>query len=373
MDVAGGEKQLKDSGEVVYIFAFDLAYDMRREQITQLLGQPFKEYLIEPDKRSPKQLFFYRPQMVELPVKMRKVADRTVAVRTSIKLFNVGAVSIQIRIPFELGDLMDLVKFHNINIDGRNLEAEARDLAQAVLDEIRPFCIRPVSSLGQSENYTAFCIKKLSQAKQLSAEAWFMENRRQVAALLTEEQNAADLAEQEMVESTQLYLTYYNKDLVVIDWDAALVVGETDDLDDVLYIMEMANVQLVELESYDRILDTALDVAYRDLARKRSGFNREIHRNLREMRVDLARLSDEFLNITKFFGDWHFAQIYQYLSKRFHLGDWYSVIREKQKTLGDLYHLLQQDANSFLMIVLEGTIILLFIIDLLLLLMQNKS
>lgn len=364
---------MKYSGEIVYIFAYDLAYDTRREQITTLLGQAVKEYLIEPDKRSPKQMFFYRPQMVELPVKVRKVGEKSAAVRTSVKIFNVGAVSIQIRVPFEADNLVEMVKFHNISIDGRNPESHARELAQAVLDEIRPFCIRPVASPGTSENYTAFCVRKLTQSKQLSAEAWLMENRRQVAALLTEEQNAADLAEQEMVESTQLYLTYYSRDLVVIDWDAALVVGEADDLDDILHIMEMANVQLVELEAYDRILDSSLETAYRDVARRRTGFNREIHRNIREMRVDLARLSDEFLNITKFFGDWHFAQIYQYLSRRFHLADWYSVIREKQKTLGDLYQLLQQDANNFLMVVLEVTIVILFVLDLILLLMQNKG
>ena len=361
------------SGEIVYIFAFDLAYDMKRERITTLLGQPVKEYLIEPDKRSPKQLFFYRPQMVELPLQTRKVGEKSVAVRTSVKIFNVGAVSIRIRVPFEADDLSDLVKFHSISIDGRNPESHARELAQEVLSEIRPFLIRPAKTIGQSENYTVFCIKELPETKKSSAEKWFIENRRQAAALLAEEQNAADLAEQEVLESTQLYLTYYSRDLVVIDWDAAMVVGETDDLDDILHIMEIANLQLTELAVYDRILDSSLDAAYRDVAKKRMGFNREVHRNLREMRVDLARLSDEFLNITKFFGDWHFAQIYQHLSKRFHLGDWYSVIREKQKTLGDLYHLLQQDANNFWMIVLEATIVLLFILDLLLLFIQTKG
>jgi hypothetical protein len=368
---------VKDSaycGEVVYIFAYDLAYDTKREQVKELLGMPTREYTIEPDKRSPKQLFFYRPQMAVLPEETKKVGGKLVPVKKSIKLFNVGAVSIQIRVPFEVENLKELVRFHNIDIDGRPLEDEARALAQEILEEIRPFCIKPASSPGQSENYTVFCIKSLPQAAEnthLSGEQWLMENRRQAAALLTEEQNAADLSGQEMTESTELYLTYYDSDLVVIDWDAALVLGERETLDDVLHIMEMANIQLVELEAYDRIMDAALEVAYRDVSRRRTRFNREIHRNLREIRVDLARLSDEFLNVTKFFGDWHFARIYQHLSKRFHLSDWHRIIQEKQKTLGDLYQLLQQDANNFLMVVLEMTIVLLFIIDLVLLFLQK--
>ena len=45
-----------------------------------------------------------------------------------------------------------------------------------------------------------------------------------------------------------------------------------------------------------------------------------------------------------------------------------SVIREKLRTLGDLYQLLQQDWVNFWMVVLETTIVLLFILDVILLL-----
>ena len=68
------------------------------------------------------------------------------------------------------------------------------------------------------------------------------------------------------------------------------------------------------------------------------------------MRIDLARLSDELSNITKFFGDWHLARIYQGLAARFHLGDWHRTIDEKLKTLDDLYQLLRADQNNRTMI-----------------------
>jgi hypothetical protein len=165
-------------------------------------------------------------------------------------------------------------------------------------------------------------------------------------------------------------LTYYRNDLVVIDWDAALLIGEKDNLNDILHVMELANVQLLELAAYDRILDGSIDAAYRDLSYRGPRVKRDAQRNIREIRVDLARLSDELQNITKFFGDWHLARIYQSLSGRFHLSDWHSIIDEKLRTLNDFYHLLKQDSVNFWMIVLEATIVLLFIIDLLLLLMS---
>ena len=77
--------------------------------------------------------------------------------------------------------------------------------------------------------------------------------------------------------------------------------------------------------------------SYRDIAarRFRSFNNTRVQRELREIRVDFARLSDELSNITKFFGDWHLARIYQGVSTRFHLSDWHRTIDEKLKTLDE--------------------------------------
>jgi hypothetical protein len=54
-------------GEVVYLYAFDVAYDMSRQPIRELLGQPVAQFVVDASKRSPRHLFFYKPQMVRLP------------------------------------------------------------------------------------------------------------------------------------------------------------------------------------------------------------------------------------------------------------------------------------------------------------------
>ena len=95
---------------------------------------------------------------------------------------------------------------------------------------------------------------------------------------------------------------------------------------------------------------------------------RGARRNLREIRLDLARLSDELVNLTKFFGEWHLARIYQSLSSRFHLSDWHRVIDQKLTTVGGLYGRLQQERANLWMVVLEATIVLLFIVDVILIL-----
>src|SRR5438445_13685773 len=59
-------KVSKYAGEVVYIYAFDVAYEMTREPVRELLGHPVAQFSVDASKRSPRHLFFYRPQMVRL-------------------------------------------------------------------------------------------------------------------------------------------------------------------------------------------------------------------------------------------------------------------------------------------------------------------
>lgn len=368
---ARGEQRQSLRGEVVYVYAFDLAYDMNRQSIPTILDQPVQEYLVGPSKPGPKRAFFYKPQMVTLTRCQCQSSQGTVELSQAIKLFNVGAISVQIRVPFEVDALGDLVAYYDLKLNGRSIDAEVQAIVERVRREIAPYLIRPVDDLGTGEDYTIFCLHHVpaeGPAAPQRSEDWLMRNRRAVAGLLTQEPQAARLSEQEAAESTERYLTYYESDLIVVDWDAALVVGEQDSLEEIIHVMELANVQLTELAAYDRVLDGALEMAYRDLSRRRR-VRREVRRNLREIRVDMARLNDELSNITKFFGDWHLAKIYQHLSGRFHLSDWHGIIGVKLRTLGDLYQLLYQDWVNLWMVILEATIVLLFILDVILLLL----
>jgi hypothetical protein len=232
-----------------------------------------------------------------------------------------------------------------------------------------------VRELADEEAYTVFCIESpllTEEGAAVSAESWWRSHRRAVASLLTQETEMDHLSKQEAEESTGRFLSYYEHDLVVIDWDAALIIDEPQKFDETLYVMELANLQLAELEAYDRILDDSLDRAYRDLSARAMRGRESTLRELREIRIDLARFSDELSNITKFFGDWHLARIYENISARFHLSDWHRTIDKKLQTLDDLYQLLNHDRINRWMLMLEVTIVLLFIIDVVILLLGLK-
>jgi hypothetical protein len=370
-------------GEVVYIYAYDIAYDIKNEPVEKILTQPTRDYLVGPSKRIPRQMFFYRPRIADFAPEKRVLRNgESLEIRKSVKIFGVGAMTVQVRVPFEVERLEDLVGYHDLKFTQRGLEEEVAEFAESVRKDLAPYCVRPVPSLMQAEAYTVFCVAGLPgvegqahsslryEGQGVRAEDWLTANKRRVAALLMQEENAESLSEQEVCESTGLYLSYYGDDLVVVDWDSAIVVGQQDALDDVLHIMELANVQLVELAAYDRVLDEALQVAYNDMNRQTVRSTRKMLENLRELRIDLARISDELSNITKFFGDWHLAKTHRNLADRFHLGDWQRIIGEKTRTLDGLYQILLQNRFNSAMFVLEVTIVLLFIIDLVVLLIK---
>ncbi len=361
---------MRYTGEVVYIYAFDVAYDTARQPIAQLLGQPVEQFSVDGNKRSPRQFFFYKPQMVRLPSVERTCSFGTFRVERAIKLLPVGAISITVRVPFAVQHVEDLVVYHDLKFGDCSLHEEARKLAQDVVAELKSDLIRPVAQLPEEEAYTVFCLASPPTDRDglpVSAETWFQSQRRAVAALLTQESEGERLSKQESEESTGRYLSYYDNDLVVIDWDAALIVDEPQDFDETLYIMELANLQLAELEAYDRILDNALERSYRDLSGRNLRSRSDTLRQLREIRIDMARFNDELSNITKFFGDWHLARIYEKLASRFHLGEWHRNIDGKLETLAELYQLFKQDSTNRCMMILEITIVLLFIIDLVIL------
>ena len=362
-------------GEVVYMFAFDVAYEMNRQPVRELLGQPVAQYVVDASKRNPRHLFFFRPQMVRLPAQERLGPHGPIRVEFAVKLLPVGAISITVRVPFAVMHVEDLVVYHDLQFSNGSLAEEVRRLAEEVRQELNAHYIRPVKQVPEEEAYTVFCLEAPivdRDGNAQSAEAWLKVHRRQVAALLTQEPEMDRLSHQEADESTQRAISYYEHDLVVVDWDAALVIDKPNQFDEPLYVMELANLQLAELEAYDRLLDDALERSYRDLSGRRIRSRRDVLREIRELRIDLARFSDELQNITKFFGDWHVARIYEAIAARFHLSDWHRTIDEKVKTLDDLYQLCKADQNNRVMLNLEITIVLLFIVDLVILVMGLK-
>jgi hypothetical protein len=350
-------------GEVVYLYAFDVANEIAIGEVREVLSTRSIPFELRTDHTVPKDVPLYRPLTFALSRRQPGAADEKVSL--TVRIYEVGVVNVVMRVPFEAAELAELHALHEPRwTSGQTFDAFARNLCRDVCESLGPALIRGAAPT-QPEAYTVFCITGFDQRE--DAHAWFSCQRRAIAGLLT--QTPADrLSDAQVEESLRIVRSFSPGDLVVIDWDASLVVELDGYAEDVLYVLELANLQLEEFRVMDRRLDVHLERAYRDLERRWSalfGAPTSMLRWLRRFRVDAAKLADEVTHITKFFGDWHLARVYLGAAERFHLAQWQQSLQQRLSQLDEIYQLIQADVYERRMLWLEAAIVVLFVIDLL--------
>jgi hypothetical protein len=358
-------------GEVVYLYAFDVANEIITPRVQEILSEKPFPFEIRMDRTLPKDMPLYKPLAIEPHPLSAQL--RGAPVRLLIRVYDVGVVTVMLRVVFEAGALADLMPFHNPKLEnGETLDAVALKLCAETCDSLRDLLVGRTEFPPPPEAYTVFCLTELAGVDDVNR--WLDGQRREVAGLLTETASN-QLSEAQVGEVLRIQRSFENTDLAVIDWDAALVADLTGYVDDVLYALELANLQLEEFRVMDRRLDTYLDRAYDDLERRRlplfGGASKTL-RHLRRFRVDVAKLTDEVTHITKFFGDWHLARVYLGARDRFYLDQWRASVEQRLAQLDKLYSVFHAEVNERRMLWLEAIIVIFFAIDLLILLFVRR-
>jgi hypothetical protein len=353
-------------GEAVYLYAFDVANEIVTSRVHEILSAKPFPFEIRMDRTLPKDMPLYKPLAIEPPA--LPAGLHGAAVRPLIRIYDVGVVTVMLRVAFTAGTPAELMRFHSPKLeDGQTLDEVAVGFCAKVCDGLKDSLVGRTEFPPPPEAYTVFCLTDLDGAK--DANAWLGEQRRAVAGLLAE--TAADkLSEPQVNEVLRIQRSFENSDLVVIDWDAALVVDLTGYVDDVLYALELANLQLEEFRMMDQRLDKYLDRAYDDLERRPLplfGAANKTLRHLRRFRVDVAKLTDEVTHITKFFGDWYLARVYLGARDRFYLDQWRASVEQRLAQLDKLYSVVHAEVNEQRMLWLEIIIVIFFAVDLVIL------
>lgn len=349
-------------GEVVYLYAFDVANEIVTEKIHEILEDRPVPFEIRIDHTSPQDMPLYTPLSIE-PAAL-EVTLNDAPVRALIHIYEIGVISIVLRTEFEVDSLTQLTPFHQSTFDdGRQCTDVARSLCKAVCKNLNDSMIGR-TEIRKPEAYTIFYVKEL-ESEDTNLAAWIENRRPEVAALLTENLPGI-LSANQVNEVLRVCRSYADTDIAIIDWDAALVIDLDGYAEDTLYVLELANLQLESYQQMDQRLDRYLDQAYEDIKREVSLFGtyNPVIRRLRTMRVDVTKLNDEVTNITKFFGDWHLARIYLGAHERFHLEQWKTSVEERLRQLDTLYSVAHGDATNKRLIWLEVIIVLFFAIDL---------
>ncbi|HET6277093.1 MAG TPA: hypothetical protein VFE16_14285 [Candidatus Cybelea sp.] len=210
------------------------------------------------------------------------------------------------------------------------------------------------------EDYLIVEIERFGQP--VDAERLLIEHSSSLASLLLRERRA--LSSSEADEALRTRFSYHEDDLTIVQWDTAIVYDRGESARAIEEILEFANSQLLELRTYDALLDSELDAIYkmqpggppRSLRGRREA---EQAATLRYLIVDVLELTDRSTNALKLVGDAYYARIYRSAAARLGLADWQRQIDTKLASVGEMYRFFSDEARSRRDEFLEITIVVL--------------
>ncbi|HVM45720.1 MAG TPA: hypothetical protein VM582_07265 [Candidatus Thermoplasmatota archaeon] len=355
-------------GELVFTYLYDLGGEVRLQDAARLVSRFPEAERVEPRKSAPAYVALARPLLFRYPTRTIDTDRGVLQVDFEARIYAIGAISVSARVPFELASLEAVNDLTYVRLpDGYSVEALAKSVATEIEESIRDALVETYPIDVEPESYLVIALTQTSRpAKEL-----LEKEAQMLAGILAGERRPERLSEEEVEDNLRTWYRYYEDDLVVVDWERALIIEPRGKYDDVLAVMEAANLELLELRAYDRYLDTVLEEAYEDISRfyGRGGLfrsARNVQEELSDARIDLVRVTDAINNIGKIFGDYYLAKLHLGLAERFHLKEWETIVREKMATLNELYTLASHEVEHRRGVVLESMIVLLFIVDLVL-------
>jgi len=345
------------------IFVYDIAFAIHLNEAERRISSATRETLKH--KRRAPQYFEYYPPPLRIAQGAERVAiDTTFATDPQVELvvYDFGAVIVVYRIDLSC-DGSRLLSLSEELYENKQLLADSRHRVEDLLKVIEPALTKAnISSFV--EDYVIFQVGAFAEpigVEDLTRYA------AQVAQILRAE--SGELSADEIIDATASRISFGKDDVTIVDWNAALVVDT--EAEDVLTVLEFANVELLEMRFLDRRLDDALGLAYDRLSkRSQKWFQfRSDPSDLREIsqwQVDSAILFEGVNNVLKLLGDQYLARLYRMVAQRFHLADWDASILRKLQTLEGIYQKISDQMVSRRMEVLEWIIIFLIAISIIL-------
>jgi hypothetical protein len=261
-----------------------------------------------------------------------------------IKLFDYGVISLRFSFPVtgtweHLADVAaQLRRNEAIASYASRVTSRICDELGKALDDRHPPLV---------EDYIIIDVERFD--RRIDAERLLHDHNDTLAHLLLGELSA--LSQSEIEEALRTRFSYYADDLTIIQWDTAFIFDRRESSDAIQDILEFANSQLLELRTYDALLDRELDVIYAAEPGKRARSllgRREADRaaDVRFLIVDVLELIDRSSNALKVVGDAYYARIYRAAAVRLGLADWQRQIDSKLASVGDMYRFFQDQARA---------------------------
>jgi hypothetical protein len=351
-------------GKILVYRVFDIGSEIDLEKVEALFEDKKLKERFKLDRKHNMSLIISKsPVSVQLGTVDLKVMDASVTCELLAKVWHFGTVSLCFQIPIIEGtSWADLIKVASWIENDTAIDEVARFKAGEFQNDIK-YAIPVINDFWTThEDYVTYFIQEFEGMTQPLIK---LADYADIPALLLAE--SKDILSDSIKKNTLENMYQYTKDdLVVLDWNSALIVEPNGSMD-VPLVIEFALNQLLEMRYYDDLLDERLNTLYNNVVGRKKGiFSKQYSRLAEEagqMYLEISEIVENVENSFKAVGDFYLAQIFRASSKRFRFDDWEKSINEKLGNLAEVSKLLHSEVNESRNQLMEMTIILLITIE----------
>ena len=361
--------RIKD-GHIYAYYSFDVASELQLDKLEKVFGKKPVESQLAYTRLAPKYMKYAQPPyLITLGERQIELAPgKKYLFNATAKLYDFGVVSIRLSLKFS-GEMEELMEMSDIVVDNSEMEREVKRQLERIRKEIADVMIKPMSE-PTYEDYLIFYVKEFE--KRIPVKDLIDKSALKIASILRSEKE--ELNEEQVKDTLKTSVSYFTDDVVFVDWNAAFIYDPRDAVD-TLEVLEYANIELLELRTYDELLDKEIDKAYDRMALVKSKpwyligvepFSPTLDR-LEEVRLDITQVMEKVENALKLVGDPYLAKVYRAASESFRLGEWKAGLKEKLDIMEDFYDTLVNRIQTSRFLVLDITIVLLIVLEIVLL------
>lgn len=350
-------------GKILVYRVFDIGSEIDLDKVEALFeDKKLKERFKLDRKHNMSLIISSSPVSVQLGNFQIPFLNSKVSAELIAKVWHFGTVSLCVQIPIpENTNWPDLVKMANWIENDEEIEIFCRDKAKQFQTDIA-IAIPILTDWSINEDYVMYFIQELDG---MTGPLATLHEKLDIPALILAETKEilSDSTKKNVLENI---FQYSRDDLVVVDWNSALVIEPSGSMD-VPLVIEFALNQLLEMRFYDDLLDQRLNTLYNAVVgRKKGMFSNKYSRLAEEagqIYLEISEIVENVENSFKTVGDFYLATIFRASSKRFRFDDWQKSINEKLSNLAEVSKLLHSEVNESRNQLMEMIIVLLIAIE----------
>ena len=343
------------------ILAYDIAFSVDLNETEHRITDVKQQETIKHKRRAP-QYFQYQPPPLRVTQEVESISIGNFQTNPAVDviLYDFGGASVVYNIPLA-GPLSSLLSLSHDLYENPMLLEDSRRRVEQILAVIDGAVSKP--SVSESvEDYAIYQIDGLNPS--ISVSEIVADYRQTLGQILRAE--TRELSEDEVSDAISRRISFGRDDLTVVDWNSAIVIDS--EAEDIVAILEFANLELMEMRNLDYRLDSALTLAYETLSKRPwrrfpFGSNPAQLQRVAQWQVDSAILFEGVNNALKLVGDQYLARLYRAATDRFHMVEWDATIIRKLETLDGIYGKISDLVSARRMEMMEWIVIILIGIE----------